>query len=366
MSLKWIVLAMLAFTAANVFAAVTPQGVAKIAADELVAQWKFDESSGTMAADVKGKSNGTLVKMTDAAWAPGFKGNALDFSTQKDSAMVTVADNPTIKMDTTGMTVSCLIKVDPALDQQLFTKGHSAFDTSKTPKWYGIWWGSEIKGRQIRFTIDDNGGQKKAAFTDKTGIAGKVQVGYNLPASITADQWIHFVGVRDLKEDSVKIYINGMRVAALKDCATRIGSDLPLIIGNSTVQTNKLKGKIDELCLYNYTMTAAQVKTLYDSYGLTGVEKGKALQLDVYVLGQNYPNPFNPETQIEFTLYKPQHALIKVYNTNGQEVVTLADQKFEKGTHRIAFRPNLLPSGVYFYKIESGEFVQIKKMTLLK
>jgi hypothetical protein len=88
--------------------------------------------------------------------------------------------------------------------------------------------------------------------------------------------------------------------------------------------------------------------------------------LSTYSLYQNYPNPFNPSTTIEFTLHKSEYVELKVYNTLGQEVQVLLNERKHAGHHKVEFNGRNLPSGVYFYKIEAGEYKQVRKSILLK
>lgn len=85
-----------------------------------------------------------------------------------------------------------------------------------------------------------------------------------------------------------------------------------------------------------------------------------------FVLSQNYPNPFNPETKIKFEI--PDEGLTKIiiYNDLGKEVQTLLDQELSKGIYELTWDASAFESGVYFYKIQSGDFVNSKKMVLLK
>ena len=85
-----------------------------------------------------------------------------------------------------------------------------------------------------------------------------------------------------------------------------------------------------------------------------------------YSLQQNYPNPFNPSTTIAFALPQSGIATLKVYNILGQEVATLLSGFQKSGSHQVLFDGTNLSSGVYFYKLQSGNFVQSKKMVLLK
>jgi Secretion system C-terminal sorting domain len=85
-----------------------------------------------------------------------------------------------------------------------------------------------------------------------------------------------------------------------------------------------------------------------------------------YALMQNYPNPFNPSTTIGFSLPEQTQLKINIYNVLGELVKTIAEGFYEAGTHSISFDASSLPSGTYIYRIESNNFVQTKKMLLLK
>ena len=90
-----------------------------------------------------------------------------------------------------------------------------------------------------------------------------------------------------------------------------------------------------------------------------------------YELAQNYPNPFNPTTQIVYGLPKGSHVALTVYNALGQEVVHLLDQFQAAGRYAVEFstvngRSVALSSGIYYYSLRAGDFVEIKKMLLMK
>ncbi len=87
---------------------------------------------------------------------------------------------------------------------------------------------------------------------------------------------------------------------------------------------------------------------------------------DNYSLSQNYPNPFNPTTRISYGLPKASNVKMVVYDILGKEVATLVNEFTQAGSHEVVFNASTLASGAYFYKIEAGDFVQIKKMLLLK
>jgi hypothetical protein len=87
---------------------------------------------------------------------------------------------------------------------------------------------------------------------------------------------------------------------------------------------------------------------------------------EIYSLEQNYPNPFNPSTSIQFRIPENSFVSLKIYNVLGKEVSTLMNEEKNAGTYEVNFNASALSSGVYFYKLEAGNFVQTKKMILMK
>jgi endo-1,4-beta-xylanase len=89
-------------------------------------------------------------------------------------------------------------------------------------------------------------------------------------------------------------------------------------------------------------------------------------QIEKFTLGQNYPNPFNPITTIEFSLSENCTVHLAVYDVLGRTVADLAEENYQAGNHKIVFNASNLVSGVYFYKLEAGKHIDIKKLMLLK
>jgi hypothetical protein len=85
-----------------------------------------------------------------------------------------------------------------------------------------------------------------------------------------------------------------------------------------------------------------------------------------YSLSQNYPNPFNPSTIISFSLTRSTFVTLKIYNILGNEITTLVSELIPGGNHKVNFDPTGLPSGVYLYSLNAGDFVETKKMLLMK
>ena len=85
-----------------------------------------------------------------------------------------------------------------------------------------------------------------------------------------------------------------------------------------------------------------------------------------YKLSQNYPNPFNPGTTINFSIPKQGNVTLKVYDVTGKEVIILINEQRSAGNYTVSFDGANLPSGTYFYRLESGEFKEVKRMILVK
>ncbi len=98
---------------------------------------------------------------------------------------------------------------------------------------------------------------------------------------------------------------------------------------------------------------------------LTSVDNS-LIEIKSFSLSQNYPNPFNPSTVINYSLPKLSFVNVTIYNAIGMEVTQLVNKQQNAGEYSVTWQPPNLPSGIYFYKIVAGDFVQTRKMILLK
>jgi hypothetical protein len=85
-----------------------------------------------------------------------------------------------------------------------------------------------------------------------------------------------------------------------------------------------------------------------------------------FSLSQNFPNPFNPETKIQYALPSTERVSLKVFDILGKEVVTLVNQIQQQGTYTVRFNGTSLSSGIYFYRIQTGNYISVKRMILIK
>ncbi|MEO8664899.1 MAG: T9SS type A sorting domain-containing protein [Ignavibacteria bacterium] len=97
-----------------------------------------------------------------------------------------------------------------------------------------------------------------------------------------------------------------------------------------------------------------------------GINQISTVVPEQYNLYNNYPNPFNPSTIIKFDISKSDLVNLKIYNMLGEEVATLVDRRLDAGTYEVDFRAGSFASGIYFYRLQTKDFVQTKRMVLTK
>ncbi|MBK8984199.1 MAG: T9SS type A sorting domain-containing protein [Ignavibacteria bacterium] len=109
--------------------------------------------------------------------------------------------------------------------------------------------------------------------------------------------------------------------------------------------------------------SAGSVAKMSNTVGITNI--GGEIPSE-YSLNQNYPNPFNPETNINFSIPKSGLVTLKIYDISGKEVSTLVNEVKNAGSYIVGFNASNLPSGAYFYRIQTDGFADTKKMMLIK
>jgi hypothetical protein len=136
--------------------------------------------------------------------------------------------------------------------------------------------------------------------------------------------------------------------------------------GAGTTTENKYYSFIDDdikTGFYNYRLKQID----YDgSYEYSDIVEVDIPAPNEFALLQNYPNPFNPSTKIRYSVPQSSKVVIKVFDILGNEIETLIDEQKPIGTYEIIWHTTNLPSGVYFYRLQAGSFVETKKMVLMK
>jgi hypothetical protein len=98
----------------------------------------------------------------------------------------------------------------------------------------------------------------------------------------------------------------------------------------------------------------------------TDVEVTNSRIPERFALEQNYPNPFNPTTNFGFRLAGLEFVSLRVYDILGHEVAVVVNEVLPPGEYRVQWNASALPSGVYFYTLHSGDFLETKRLMLLK
>lgn len=160
------------------------------------------------------------------------------------------------------------------------------------------------------------------------------------------------IGPYDNNASSIFIYLNGPNVAGIKAAA------------------NNYKVVYFGFGFEQITDTAIRdtlVSRIINWSGVTptDITDNKIIPYE-FSLGQNYPNPFNPSTRITYSLNNEVQVNLSVYDMLGRQVAELVNERQGTGAYELEFDGSSLASGMYFYKLTAGEFVSVKKMTLLK
>ncbi len=205
---------------------------------------------------------------------------------------------------------------------------------------------------------------------------------FNFETQLNESSLTHLILTRDEKAIE-KIYVNG----ELSDSNTLIYGDLSnwdsnykLAIGNNFLQNQPWLGNIYYLAIYKRELNNIEVQHNYSmgESGVTDVNDNSNNLPNEYVLSQNYPNPFNPRTTIKYSIPSNvksetlptgrQEAEVKliVYDVLGKEIKILINQEQQSGNYEVNFNGAGLSSGIYYYQLKTNDFVQTKKMILLK
>jgi len=102
------------------------------------------------------------------------------------------------------------------------------------------------------------------------------------------------------------------------------------------------------------------------SFPVTSIDEQSSSRPVLFSLNQNYPNPFNPSTKIKYSIPESGFVKLSVYNLVGEELTVLVNKEVSAGIYEVIFNAANLPSGTYFYRLQTSNSVQTKKMVLLK
>jgi len=195
-----------------------------------------------------------------------------------------------------------------------------------------------------------------------TGAMGLATIDYE------NDGDLDFITVNDqLQTNGITVFLNDAtgNFTARENCFFPFATGLPRSVVASDFDQD---GKTDIAIVSSVDTGVDSLFVLYNLGGGTvGIQDQEIENISTnFSLAQNYPNPFNPSTTIQFSLSKSGDVTLKIYNLLGEEVKTLVNEYKEIGNHSVLFNANNLASGIYFYRLQAGSFVETKKMILIK
>ena len=143
---------------------------------------------------------------------------------------------------------------------------------------------------------------------------------------------------------------------------------IAFVEGNGTTTESQNYSIIDDISPIETKTIKYRLKQLdYDgSYEFSKVVEITQLAPTRFELDQNYPNPFNPTTTVRFSLPADVRVRINIYNSLGELIAEVINKDYEAGYHRVEFSGFIIPSGIYFYRLQADDFIETKKMILMK
>ncbi|MCK9407521.1 MAG: choice-of-anchor B family protein [Bacteroidetes bacterium] len=184
--------------------------------------------------------------------------------------------------------------------------------------------------------------------------------------------WVYFNSRSAAKDDTLYVEVSSNKGGNWKQAAA-ISGKLPYW-RQYRIDLSSLVSSSDQMMI-RFVAKDGGASSVFDA-AIDDIEFGDNLQLsidreettmpDAFVLQQNYPNPFNPSTTIRYSVPKAVFVSLRVYDLLGKEVNTLVHELKQAGRYSVSFNGEGLSSGVYFYKLQTGNVIQTKKLVLMK
>jgi len=322
----------------------------------LVGFWTFDDSTGVDSSlyGNDGILNGNPMIIN------GMKGSALYFDGIDDE--VFIWDSNSLDTDS-SMTISLWIMPDSV----------NSGGAKPMSKWYS----SPQQGDWI-LSLSSNDSCNGTCVSYYFGFAnysvygttnGWFSIGpHNIDYYLILGEW-NFIAVT-FDTGFVNLYYNGdliytdttiIKYTSLGEYST---DDIHIGRYHSGYPGYSFKGGLDEIRIYNRPLSSTEVNDIYNQ--VTSVENKLNRIPRQFELTQNYPNPFNPITTIKYKLPELSVVKIKVYDILGRELNNLVNEEQNAGVYDIEFDGSELMSGIYIYQLRAGNYIQTKKMVLIK
>jgi len=190
-----------------------------------------------------------------------------------------------------------------------------------------------------------------------------------LPNPYQTSYYVHFV--YNSGTSTLSAYRNGVFVTSVTWTAPAItGTGFSIAGYNNTASPLFTGARMDEFRLYNRALDQTEITATWNKSDLpgclVGVEPVNNQVPNTYNLSQNYPNPFNPVTNIKFAIPTTGYVKLVIFDVLGREIASLVNDNMTAGSYTVDFDASSLSSGVYFYRLDAGDFTQTKKMLLVK
>lgn len=319
--------------------------------DSMVGWWPGDNN----ATDISGfGNNGTL--QGNATYGAGKVANAFFLINAAD--YVLVPDDPELDFGLGNMTVDAWIRTSNP-DGNTLTIVDKRSGTPSNPIGYTMFLSQGKLGFQL--------GNGSPTFNNVSDNFSMLNDG----------NWHHVaVAVERNSSTGGKMYVDGQLDYTFNPI-NRIGNisnSGNLLIGQHIFGSPRaFNGWIDEVELFNRALDSTEIRSIWDADSLgkckpdtvTDVLESERIP-ERFELMQCYPNPFNPTTTIGFWIPNSGFVSLKIYDILGREVAVLVNQEMQPGAYKKTFNSQGFPSGIYFYRIHAGSFIDTNKMILLK
>ncbi len=297
--------------------------------------WFTNESNGVIALAEENYSNSKILRTTDggANWDTVYTPNTGFISyfnfPNPDTGYCTVSGGKVYKTTDNGNNwITQNIDNDSWLSGIYFFDGKTGFVGGVSyPSWIGKIYKTTDGGSDWQEVLDDSGGIGKIYFCDQENgfavvVTDTTQKGVLIKTTSAGADWTDF----ETPTDS----LNGLFF---------FNPNLGYVVGD--------KGRILK-------------------YDRTTRVENKSELISKYALYQNYPNPFNPSTTIKYSIPKLSFVTLKIFDVLGNEIAILVNEEKTTGNYKVEFDASNLSSGVYFYRLQAGDFIDTKKIVLLK
>ncbi len=338
--------------------------------DCLVSYWEFEESSG-IRYDSYGRND--LEEHNTVTQGVGKQGSCGDFE-KSNYEYLSINDDNQVGLDLrSSFSISAWVKIETSSSGEYFIVNRFR-DMDATSKNYALSFKSENNGA----------GRYVLCYV---GIDWYIW-SYNWQVGT----WYNVVFVNDLNIPSgrVRLYVNGVLIGEDERYSSNdLNFPVPFLIGATQTADGTIwgywDGLIDEVGIWSRVLSAEEVSQLYNNgEGIpyspqSSLSKSSLSPPEVKILGApnkfalypNFPNPFNPITTIKYDLPRDSRVNLSVYNVLGQRVVTLVNGWQKAGYKSISWDGKdefgrQVPSGIYIYRLQADDFIQSKKMILLK